>query len=115
AVGVFSYARTASTLDPIIVHSSTNQLVTPSNPAQPNEFLVVYATGVGNLVNPPLTGFGALSAPLATAVDTPQVTLGGAPVNVLFAGLTPGFIGLLQINIQLPATLPGGGSLPLVI
>jgi len=48
-------------------------------------------------------------------VDTPQVTVGGAATQVLFAGLAPGFVGLAQINIQLPASLPAGSSLPLVI
>jgi len=113
-VGVFTYARTATALDPIIVHASTNQLVTPSNPALPNEVLVVYATGVGKLTNPPLTGGPAPSGPLAMAVDNPTITLGGAPVGVLFTGLTPGFVGLVQINIQLPGSF-GAGSAQLVI
>ncbi|HYL76648.1 MAG TPA: choice-of-anchor D domain-containing protein [Bryobacteraceae bacterium] len=113
-VGVFTYARTASTLDPIIVHNSTNQLITPSSPATPNEFLVVYATGVGKLTTAPRTGAASPSSPLANAVDTPTVTVGGVAAKVLFAGLTPGFVGLVQLNIQLPASLPSG-TLPLVI
>jgi len=41
--------------------------------------------------------------------------IGGAAAQVQFAGLTPGLVGLLQINIQLPATLPAGNNLPLAI
>jgi len=34
---------------------------------------------------------------------------------VLFAGLSPGFVGLAQANLVLPATLPAGPTLPLVL
>ncbi|MDP8979665.1 MAG: choice-of-anchor D domain-containing protein [Acidobacteriota bacterium] len=115
SVGVFAYARTASNLDPIIVHGLTNQLITPTSPAAPNEVVVVYATGIGKLSNPPRSGEAAPFNPLSTSVDLPTITLGGAPVTVLFAGLTPGYVGLVQINIQLPSSLPPGSSLPLAI
>lgn len=35
-----------------------------------------------------------------------QVTINGVPCNVLFAGLAPGFVGLYQINFEIPADLP---------
>jgi hypothetical protein len=113
AVGVFTYARAATALDPIVVHLN-NSLVTPENPAVPGEVLVVYCTGVGKLNNAPRTGDGAPSAPLAEAADKPIVTVGGTTAGVSFAGLTPGLVGLIQINIQLAANLPSG-SLPMVI
>ena len=115
AVGIFTYPRTATVLDPILLHLSTNQLVTPSDPANPNEILVMYGTGIGKLTNAPTAGQGAPGNPPAAAADTPVITLGGAPVQVLFAGIAPGSIGLVQINLQLPATLPAGYRLPLVI
>ena len=114
APGIFTYARTASALDPVIVHQD-NKLVTPDNPAVANEALIIYATGIGALNNQPATGAGAPLSPLATAKVTPTVTVGNAGVQVLFAGLTPGFVGLAQINIQLPAKLPAGTSLPLLL
>jgi uncharacterized protein (TIGR03437 family) len=115
AIGVFTYARTATAIDPMVVHYSTNQLITPTSPAAPGEILVVYATGMGKLNNPPPTGVAAPLSPLATAVDPITMTLGGAPVKVLFTGLTPTLAGLIQMDIQLPATLPAGTSLPMVI
>jgi uncharacterized protein (TIGR03437 family) len=44
----------------------------------------------------------------------PAVTIEGVRATVLFAGLTPSFVGLLQINVQLPAVLPAGDGLELV-
>ncbi len=114
APGVFTYARNALTLDPVIVHSD-NQLVTPDNPAVASEVLVIYGTGVGSFDHPPPTGAGALLSPLARSLVTPTVTIGGSFAHVQFAGLTPGFVGLLQINIQLPDSLPIASSLPLVV
>jgi len=75
---------------------------------------VIYATGIGKLTNPPKTGSGAPLSPLSTAVDTPSITVGGTAAQVLFAGLTPNLVGLIQFNIQLAANLPSG-SLPMVI
>jgi uncharacterized protein (TIGR03437 family) len=40
------------------------------------------------------------------------VTVGGAAAAVQFSGLASGFVGLLQINIQLPAVLPAGVGTP---
>ena len=111
AVGVFSDPRTG---DPAVVHSSDNSPVTAAKPALPSETLVVYVTGIGKLQNPPKTGAAAVSSPTASAVDSPSVTVAGTPATVLFAGLTPGAVGLGQINIILPPDLPSG-SLPLAI
>lgn len=114
APAVFTYQRAPGQLDPVIVHTD-NTLVTPEKPAAPGEILTIYATGAGSLNNAPPSGAAAPTTPLATTRDLPTVTVGGASAIVQFSGLTPGFVGLLQINIQLPATLPAGPSLPLVI
>jgi uncharacterized protein (TIGR03437 family) len=113
APGVFGYYRVPTSLDPVIVHVD-NSLVTPTSPAKAGEILVVYATGVGKLSQLPTTGAASPSSPPAQAVDLPTATVGGAAASVQFAGLTPGSVGLVQINIQLPSTLPAGSSLPLV-
>jgi uncharacterized protein (TIGR03437 family) len=52
---------------------------------------------------------------LSFAVATPSVTIGGLPAAVDFAGLAPGFIGLGQMNIRVPAEAPTGDAVPLVI
>ncbi|MEO8100586.1 MAG: choice-of-anchor D domain-containing protein [Acidobacteriota bacterium] len=114
AVGVFGYARTATDFDPIVIHLD-GSLVTPSKPAQADEFLLVFLTGIGGLEEFPPTGDVTPADPLPGAVSPMQATLGGAPVQVFYAGLTPGFIGLAQMNLQLPQTLSAGSVLPLVI
>ncbi|MEP6963373.1 MAG: hypothetical protein ABI995_14930 [Acidobacteriota bacterium] len=111
ALGVFGYARTATAFDPIIIHLD-GQLVTPGNPATAGEYLLAFVTGV-DVGTYPVTGDISPVFPLPAAVAETTVTLGGAPVQSLFTGLTPGFIGLGQMNLRLPLTLPAGSSLPL--
>ena len=36
-------------------------------------------------------------------LSTPIVSVGGASAPVTFSGLAPGFVGLYQVNIQVPA------------
>jgi uncharacterized protein (TIGR03437 family) len=48
------------------------------------------------------TGFGAA---------TPTVTIGGATAQVTFAGPAPGFAGLTQINVAIPAGSPAGSQI----
>jgi len=51
AVGVFAYARSATAVDPIAVHYSNNQLVTPTSPAAPGEILVAHGTAAPMPIN----------------------------------------------------------------
>src|SRR5262249_35992006 len=89
------------------------QLVSPSSPVIGNEYLVAYLTGIGRLTVTPQSGAGSPSSPLAQSADAVTATLGNQPVTVLFAGLTPGFVGLIQVNLQLGA-LPAGSCAALV-
>ena len=98
-----------ATGEPIITQAD-NSLVNAQAPARGGDVLVVYLTGVGELDNPPASGAASGAAPLARALTAPTVTVGGAQAEVLFAGLTPGFVGLAQLNIRLPDQLPGTGS-----
>jgi uncharacterized protein (TIGR03437 family) len=78
-----------------------------SHPATAGDTLVVYCIGMGPTSPAVATGAPAPSAsPLAQLTVTPQVNFGGsiAPVLVtpLFAGLTPTYAGLYQINVTIP-------------
>jgi uncharacterized protein (TIGR03437 family) len=86
-----------------------------SRPAQPGEIVSVYCTGLGYVSNPPDPGSPALSNPLSRTESTPIVTLGGQHVAVSFSGLAPGFVGLYQVNIQIPAGGPSGSAVPMVL
>jgi uncharacterized protein (TIGR03437 family) len=91
-------------------------LVTAQSPAVGGETILLYLTGMG-AVNPPLAdGAGGGSSPLNNATAQVQVLVGGSPGQVTYSGLAPGFPGLYQINVTLPALPPGNtGTIPLAI
>jgi uncharacterized protein (TIGR03437 family) len=41
-------------------------------------------------------------------VDRVQVSIGGLPAAVVYAGVAPGYAGLYQINAQIPIGTPSG-------
>jgi uncharacterized protein (TIGR03437 family) len=91
----------------VIAQHQDGSLINRMSPAVPGEYAVLYLAGMGATDNPVATGFGSPGTPLAHPTLTPSLTIGGAPVAVLFAGLTPGLVGLYQINFQIPATASG--------
>ena len=115
----------ANTGEPIVQRHPDGALITAANPAQPGDVLIAFLTGIGGLTNAPQSGATASASPLASAILTPTVTVGGAPAQVFFAGLAPFFVGLGQVNIQLPSDFAQiaalrtgaaqGATLPLVI
>jgi uncharacterized protein (TIGR03437 family) len=96
--------------DAIVVRNSDNSLATRDRPARRGEFVYFYTTGLGAVENAPPTGQAAPTAPLARALLPPVITLGGVPCEVLFAGLAPGFVGVFQLNVQMPAQAASGAQ-----
>ena len=97
-----------------IVQNQDFSLNGPNNPAKTGSTIVVYLTGSGP-VNPPVAT-GALSplSPVASVTSQTSATIGPSSASVAFAGLTPGFVGLLQMNIVVPASL-SSGDFPLIV
>ena len=91
------------------VGAITNQsfnLIGPSNPVARGQSMVIFATGLGAV-----TQSGQLSR-----TNTPvSVVLNGTELPASFAGLAPGFIGLYQVNVTIPAGTPPGLTLPLTL
>jgi uncharacterized protein (TIGR03437 family) len=90
-----------------IQHSADYSLVTPASPAQRGEVVILYGTGLGWVEPAVPSGMPAPRASFRTRT-TPAVTIGGAPAQVLFSGLTPGFVGLYQLNVRVPETVASG-------
>jgi len=86
-----------------------------SRPARPGEYLEIYGTGLGTVAYGPASGQAATGVVLSTTLATPQVTLGGVPASVSFSGLAPGFAGLYQVNVQVPANAPTGDAVELKV
>jgi uncharacterized protein (TIGR03437 family) len=98
-----------------LIRDDNGELVDSTNPIHPNQSLTIYLTGMGTTA--PLPDLGAVAPlnPLALVDTPPAVTLGSASLDVMFAGLTPGEVGVYQINVQVPAHVQEGTSVPLTI
>ncbi len=73
--------------------------------------MVAYLTGLGATDPPIRAGEAAPSQPLHRVKLPVTATLGGKSAEVLFAGLTPGFVGLYQVNLAVPQLPAGDHSL----
>jgi len=80
--------------------------ITPKSPAKRGEIILLYATGLGQTVPP--VPYGLVfnqAAPLEQLADF-KLTLDGVSAGahaVQYAGIAPGFAGLYQINLKIPA------------
>jgi uncharacterized protein (TIGR03437 family) len=97
-----------------IAEHADYSLITPASPARPEEWIVLYLVGLG--ATNPAVASNQLSpaSPLAAATVQPAVTIDGVAAPFYWAGLTPGGIGLYQINCQVPKGARTG-DLPLVV
>ena len=93
-----------------ILHADNFQAVSTSAPARPGEFLLIFCTGLGPVDPPVPSGDIAPAEPLARTITTPLVNVGGLPATVSFSGLAPGFVGLYQVNLQVPQGIPSGAQ-----
>jgi uncharacterized protein (TIGR03437 family) len=111
APGIFYFSSGAA-----IAQNHDYSLNTSSNPEHAGSFIIAYLTGSG-AVTPAVTDGAA--TPLTGLYQIPStvgvsVTIGGQPAPVLFAGLTPGLIALLQLDITVPSGL-AAGSYPMIV
>ena len=76
----------------------------------------VFATGLG-ATEPrvPSGQAGPSTEPLAKVVVMPEVRIGNKTARVLFAGLAPGFVGLYQVNVEIPSGVEPGPAVPVVV
>jgi uncharacterized protein (TIGR03437 family) len=82
-------------------------------PANRLEFISIFCSGLGDVTNRPLSG-SPPSGGLSVTLGTPAVTIGGIEVQPSFSGLTS-FVGLYQVDVQVPSNAPTGDAVDVVI
>jgi uncharacterized protein (TIGR03437 family) len=97
-----------------VVVNQDGSINSNQHPAPRGSIVVLYATGEGQTSPAGVTGQAA-AAPFPVPVLSVSLTMAGIPANILFAGEAPGFVGLLQINAQVPSGFVPTGDLPVVL
>jgi uncharacterized protein (TIGR03437 family) len=124
--GSFSFEVNVVSAGPAIFQDSNNHAVaqdagasyatnSTSHPAAAGSVVVVYFTGQGPVDNSVPDGSAAPDSPLSNATGNPTATIGGVNAPVQFFGLTPGYAGLAQANIQVPNLATGDYPLVLTV
>ncbi len=87
-----------------------------ARPANRGDFLSIFCTGLGAVTNPPANGAAAAAGDLLSeTMATPSVTIDGVQATVTFSGLAPGFVGLYQVNVEVPQGVSPGAAVPLML
>jgi uncharacterized protein (TIGR03437 family) len=88
------------------INASNNRVVSSGNPLHAGDYVELYATGLGATTN---------RGGLDYANQQPTVTIGGENCPVTYAGRAPGYMGLDQINCNIPAGLGVNASAAVVV
>jgi uncharacterized protein (TIGR03437 family) len=77
-------------------------------PAKPGDVVTLWGTGFGPTNPDPPADQAVPVSPLPNMTTTPTIRVGGITAQYLGGALSPGAVGLYQINVRLPANLPDG-------
>jgi uncharacterized protein (TIGR03437 family) len=101
-------------LVPAVFREQSSLPVNLVDPIHKGDHLIIYASGLGP--TDPVVAAGSVSpSPAAVVLLKPVVTLGGVTCPVTFAGLTPGQIGVYQIDVNVPQGVTQGLNVPLTV
>jgi uncharacterized protein (TIGR03437 family) len=91
---------------PGVVTTSDYGLLSTANPAGPGQVIILWMNSMGVTSGNPVAGQpapGSSPGSQASVMTEPvTATVDGMPAKVIFAGLSPGSVGLYQVNVQLP-------------
>ena len=107
--GIFTYNGSNG----IVVKNADFSLVGATNAAAAGDVLVVFETGMGQTTPATATGEIVPASPLKDTAAT-TATIGGVNAPVIYSVASPGFAGLYQTAVRVPAGLAAGNQ-PLVL
>jgi uncharacterized protein (TIGR03437 family) len=93
----------------IVAEHADGSLITADSPAKASETVVLFAAGLGRTVPDTASGVPPPAAATLLYASQLQIVLNGAVLpqaSIYYAGVTPGYPGLYQINVTLPDVLP---------
>jgi uncharacterized protein (TIGR03437 family) len=115
--GVFTQAANGLGIGVVVIAHADGSWVEVggANSAKAGDTLVIYCTGLGDVSPRVIAGLPVPPSPLSNTIDPVTLTIGGKNVPIFFAGPTPGFTGLYQVNATVPGGIAPSTQAPLVL
>jgi len=98
-----------------IIFGPSSNLADSAHPVKTGDIVVIYCTGLGKVFPAVPTGSPAPLLPLSNVISQTTVNIGGIAVAPMFAGLTPSFVGLYQVNVGIPPGVTPGDQVPVFL
>ena len=121
APGIFSVPQNGqgqgAVLNQDFSQNGSPQAIVGAKPAARGSVIQIFATGAGETTPALAAGEAAPASgnPLVLTKVQPTVTIGGKNAKVQFSGVAPGFVGLWQINAEVPADVTPSMAVLLVM
>jgi uncharacterized protein (TIGR03437 family) len=110
--GIFTLNQ-AGTGQGDVLKSDGVTLAQAGTPASIGETVIIYCTGLG-IVSPAVTE-GVAPTTASRTVNPVTATIGGVNAPVAYAGVTPGYPGLYQVNAVVPSGITTGNAVPVTL
>ena len=92
------------------ITDANGAVINAANPIKRGGGIVIYSNGLGPVDQQPPTGEASPPAALISTQASPTVSIGGSSAPLYFSGLTPGSIGLYQVNVTVAPDTPTGSQ-----
>jgi uncharacterized protein (TIGR03437 family) len=109
------YTANGQPSGPALAENPDFSINSAQNPAAKGSYVALYLNGTGLTTSTAVDGQAAPFDPLLLTALPVTVTIGGVPAEVLFAGAAPTLVGVTQVNVRIPMTVPGTGPVPLTV
>jgi uncharacterized protein (TIGR03437 family) len=105
------FTTNLTTDGPAVALNQDGSLNSASQPASLGSVISLWATGTGQTLPSSVDGQAAPVGTLLRVKLPVTVSIGGQDAEIQFAGAAPGFAGLTQINVRVPANAAPGSAL----
>jgi uncharacterized protein (TIGR03437 family) len=112
---VFTTTQSGSGQGVIVDGANPTRVVDQFNPTSSGRVIIIYGEGLAAVNPPAIAGQAVPASPLSQVTAPVSVTIGGVQAEVLFAGLTPFFTGLYQLNVLVPSGIAPGDAVPVIV
>jgi uncharacterized protein (TIGR03437 family) len=109
------YTANGQPSGPALAENPDFSINSAQNPVAKGLYVALYLNGTGLTTTAAVDGHAAPADPLLLTALPVTVTIGGIPAEVLFAGAAPTLVGVTQVNVRIPTTVPGTGPVPLTV